>query len=146
MRLAKLNLVLGLTLLTGCPSPRPTPSGGSGIPRKDLDVKNMTNLASIGQAYQVAQLTGSVKGAADLTAALDGHAELLKSARDKEPYEIVWRVDPGKIQAGASNVLLAWEKTAAPDGTRWVLYGNCSTVKKLSEDEFQKTPKAKPNS
>jgi hypothetical protein len=143
-------LAVALVLVVGCPPPPSTtataPTRVSSVVRKDVDVKNMNNLTQIGLAYQLAQLNGPVKEPADLILQLDGHREMLRSPRDRQPYEIVWRVDPGKISEGSSSVLLAWEKTADEEGKRWVLYANCGTVAKLEEHDFEKTPKAKPNS
>jgi hypothetical protein len=133
---------LALTVfLLGCTEPQQPAVGGGGIPRPDQRVQMQSNLKQIGLAYKTAAITGAVRGPDDLGKEL---APLLKSVRDDEPLEIVWKVDPSKVQnAGATR--LAWEKTGDRQKNRYVLMADCTTVQLLSEAEFHKTPAAKPN-
>jgi hypothetical protein len=142
---SKFAVLLGSIALTvlqlGCAEPQQPAVGGGGIPRPDQRVQMQSNLRQIGQGYKIAALQGTVRGPDDLG---KGFAPLLKSVRDDQPLEIVWKVDPSKVQnAGATR--LAWEKTGDRDKGRYVLMADCTTVQYLTESEFTKTPAATPN-
>lgn len=68
----------------------------------------------------------------------------LTSVRDNEPFVITWGVDPGKVKDGAGT-LLAWETTAAADGSRCVLMADGKTAKAVTAAEFAALPKAAPD-
>jgi hypothetical protein len=153
--LSKLAVPLGSLALTvmllGCTEPQhpavggggvPQPAvGGGGIPRPDQRVQMQSNLKQIGLAYKTAAIGGVARGPDDLGREFAG---LLKSVRDDEPLEIVWKVDPSRVQ-NASTTRLAWEKTGDREKGRYVLMADCTTVQYLPEAEFKKTPAAQPN-
>ena len=145
---SKLAVPLGSLALTvmllGCGdghSSQAPAVGGGGIPRPDQRVQMQSNLKQIGLAYKTAAIGATVRGPDDLGKDL---TPLLKSPRDDEPLEIVWKVDPSRVQ-DAGKTRLAWEKTGDRDKGRWVLMADCSTVQYLTEAEFAKTPAAKAN-
>lgn len=94
-------------------------------------------LRTLGEAYR-AHLTHAKKPprAADLAGVFGD----LTSARDNEPFEIVWGVDLGKLPDGGSGMRLAWEKTAAADGSRCVLMADGKTAKAVTAAEFEALP------
>jgi hypothetical protein len=146
---SKLAMLLGSIALTamllGCgdshSSPAPAVQGGSGIPRPDQRLQMQSNLKQIGLAYKIAASGAAVRGPDDLGKEFAG---LLKSVRDDQPLEIVWKVDPSKVQ-NASMTRLVWEKTGDRDKGRYVLMADCTTVQYLTEAEFKKMPAATPN-
>jgi hypothetical protein len=69
----------------------------------------------------------------------------ITSARDNDPFVIVWGVDLAKVPDGGGGLLLAWEKTGAPDGSRCVLLADGRTAKVVPAAEFQALPKATPD-
>jgi hypothetical protein len=142
---SKLAVPLGSIALTamllGCGEPPQPAVGGGGIPRPDQRVQMQSNLKQIGLAYKAAAILGTVRGPDDLGKEL---TPLLKGVRDDQPLEIVWKVDPSKVQnAGATR--LAWEKTGDRKNGRYVLMADCTTVQYLAGPEFKETPAATPN-
>jgi hypothetical protein len=136
-------MLFGLTVLLGCAdsAPQQPAVGGGGIPRPDQRVQMQMNLRQIGLGYKTAALLGTVRGPDELGKEF---APLLKSVRDDQPLEIVWKVDPSKVQ-DASNTRLAWEKNGDREKGRYVLMADCTTIRYLTEAEFNKTPAAQPN-
>ncbi|HEY7313653.1 MAG TPA: hypothetical protein VH643_30155 [Gemmataceae bacterium] len=65
------------------------------------------------------------------------------SHRDGEPFVILWGVDLTRLPEGGAGLLLAWEQTADKDGARCVLMADGTTTKVISDDEFNKLPRAK---
>jgi hypothetical protein len=65
-----------------------------------------------------------------------------RSNRDGQPFVIQWGVDPAKLPEGGRGMLLAWEQTAADNGSRCVLMADGETAKVVTADEFEKLPKA----
>jgi chromosome condensin MukBEF ATPase and DNA-binding subunit MukB len=68
----------------------------------------------------------------------------LTSVRDNEPFVITWGVDLANLKDGAGT-LLAWEKSAADDGSRCVLMADGKTAKAVTAAEFAALPKATPD-
>lgn len=99
-------------------------------------------LRILGEAYRV-HLTHDKKPprAADLADVLGD----VTSARDKEPFEVVWGVDPAKLPNGGTGHRLAWEATAAADGSRCLLLADAKTAKVVTATEFEALPKAVAN-
>src|SRR5262245_42893931 len=60
----------------------------------------------------------------------------LTSARDNQPFVIVWGVDLGKLPDQGAGRLLAWEKSGAADGSRCVLLADGKTAKVVPAAEF----------
>lgn len=128
------------------PGPVAAPQGGPLIPRPDLKMKSqLGNLRNIGLAYRNASLLGPVKDKETLKQFLEGGDKFFICPRDDQPYEIVYRVNLSNLPQGSSNTLLAWEATPDNKGGRNVLMADCSTVKYMAADEFDRTPKANPN-
>ena len=66
------------------------------------------------------------------------------SARDNQPFEIVWGVDLAKLPNGGTGYRLAWEKTGAADGSRCVLLADAKTARVATAAEFAALPAAEP--
>jgi hypothetical protein len=130
----RLTILLMCAALAGCRPGAKKESGdndgGGHIPRPDLRVKSLEYLSQIGLAYKQAEISGPVKGPADL------QGIRLDDPRGK-PYVIVWGVRPDR-EAGK---LLAWEAEPDEQGGRCVLFvaGNAESV---DEAKFQTLPKA----
>jgi len=69
-------------------------------------------------------------------------ADVWRSSRDRQTFVIQWGVDLTKLPDGGRAMLLAWEQTAAADGSRCVLMADGETAKVVTADEFEKLPKA----
>jgi hypothetical protein len=109
--------------------------------RPPTKAATLERLQKIGNAYWIATLTGPVKGPADLRV----DEAVLVSPRDRQPFEIVWRVDIAKLPKGGADWRLGWERTADSKGGRCVLMADGKTAKYMTAAEFQKTPPAAPN-
>jgi hypothetical protein len=141
------GLLLGLVLLgpAGCGggSPAGPAGGGASVPRPDLRVKTLNNLRQLGLAYRNAAILGPVTGPGSLGREMAG---VLRSPRDEQPFEVVWRFDPGRAAGeDLSGLVLAWEKTADAEGGRCVLFADCATARHLSAAEAQKVQAVKAN-
>jgi len=142
-RWAALLPVALLVAVTGGCSPKVSePAAGAAIPRLDLRLKAQNDLRNIGRAYAMAAISHLPRNWDDLKESMEGHTPL-SSPRDKQPYEVVWGVDAGKLQTPSTETLLAWEQTADADGGRCVLMADCQSAKYVKDEEFQKLPKAK---
>jgi hypothetical protein len=135
-----LTLLL-LVAATGCGGSKTPPKGGD-IPRVDLRVKSHANLQQIKFAYLTALTTSPPRNLDDLKAQLEGGDRMLTSPVDNQPYEIVYGVDPAKLQTPTSETLLVWEKTGDKDGNRNILTAG-GQIKQVTAAEFEKMPKAK---
>jgi hypothetical protein len=106
--------------------------------------KAMGQLRNIGFAYAAALASGQPpKNLDELKEWTESNQAIFQAARDRQPFEIIWSVDPGKLATPTAETLLAWEKTADDSGGRCALMADCSTVKHLTRDEFDKAPRAK---
>jgi hypothetical protein len=118
-------------------SQAPANPAGMAVRRVDLRLDSQNRLRQIGLAYQTAAIAGSVTGPAEFSG--------LKLVHPRDvPYDIVWRVDPGKAASFDNQALLAWEAKPDPTNGRCVLRVDGS-VDYLSEADFQKASRAKPN-
>lgn len=142
-RLAATVLVLALA---GCSRPPAEQGGNAGVDVAGLKdrTKAMGQLHNIGVAYAAAIASGRPpRNLNELKEWTEGNQSVFNAARDRQPFEVVWNVDPGKLTTPTTETLLAWENTADEKGGRTVLMADCSTVKHLSRDEFDKAPRAK---
>jgi hypothetical protein len=69
--------------------------------------------------------------------------DVWRSHRDGQPFVILWGVDLTRLPEGGAGLLLAWEQTADKGGARCVLMADGKTTKVVSDDEFNKLPRAK---
>jgi hypothetical protein len=69
--------------------------------------------------------------------------DIWRSQRDGEPFVILWGVDLTQLPEHGAGLLLAWEQTADKGGARCVLMADGMTTKVVSDDEFNKLPRAK---
>jgi hypothetical protein len=137
--------ILGLVIVaSGCGGKKPpAPTKGEGaIPRLDLRTKSQANLRQLSQAYQLALTTSPPRNLDELKAQIEGGDRLLISPVDEKPYEIVYGIDPGKLQTNSQETLLIWEQVGDKDGNRNVATAG-GQVKFISAAEFEKAPKAK---
>jgi hypothetical protein len=137
--------------LFGCnrqPAELGEPGGkaGVGVAGVKERTKAMSQLRNIGLAYAAALASGRPpKNLDDLKEWTESNQAIFQAPRDRQPFEIAWSVDPGKLTSPSTETLLAWEKTADDSGGRCALMADCSTVKHLTRDEFDKAPRAKGN-
>jgi hypothetical protein len=122
--------------------PKIVPGSGSGrnaILQQPFDQAAKIVMLNIGKAYELALVDKPPKNHDDL-----GQPQLwTKRDLQKKEIEVLYGVDPKKLGEEAPNRMLAWEKEPDADGGRMVLMADCKSVKYLSENEFQRTPKAK---
>jgi len=121
--------------------------GGSGtmpnLKRVSERPKVQNQLQQIGIAYRNCAITAPPRKIEELMPFLENDAKTEKLLRDGT-IVVIWGVVIDLV-ANGSETILAYEKDADEQGTRYVLMANCSTVKAMSNDEFQKAPKAKGN-
>lgn len=154
-------LVLCLTLIMGCrktatPTVVVTPqesggqaaaqpgegaSGRNTILQMPFDNVAKLVLLNIGKAYQMASIANG-KPPKD---AVELDAGVMKTKRDMQDHEVevVYGVNPKKLGDEAGEYMLAWEKLPTNDGYRMVLMADFTTVKYVSQAEFEKMKKAK---
>lgn len=136
-------ILAGLLLVScGCGGQKAPAEKGGAIPRVDLRVKSQANLQQISRAYQLALTMSPPRNLDDLKAQLEGGDRILTSPVDQQRYEIVYGVDPSKLQTPSSETLLAWEKTGDEKGNRNILTAG-GQVREVTAAEFDKMPKAK---
>jgi hypothetical protein len=141
----KTCLVLGLAIWTlGCGGPivSPPPTGKGGIKRIIDRPKLSGQLNQIGLAYMNCSDTTPPRKIEDLMPFLDNNPQYEKLLRDGDVV-VIWGVRTGQVPM-SSETILAYEKDPDDKGTRLVLMADTS-VKTMSNDEFQKAPKAKGN-
>jgi len=97
-------------------------------------------MKNIGYAYRL-----SLAGGSPPANAKDLDAGKLATMRDMKEHavEVLYGINPSKLPDGGAGHMLAWEKEPTNDGRRMVLMADCMTVKYMSEEEFNKTLKAK---
>ncbi len=138
----KTYLIIGLaswTLGCGGAMVKPPPTGKGGIKRIIDRPKLLTQLRQIGQAYQNCTDTTPPRRIEDLMPFLDNNPQFEKLLRDE--VVVIWGVRPSQVP-NSSETILAYEKDPDDKGTRLVVMADIS-VKTMSNDEFQKAPKAK---
>ncbi len=133
----KASLVLGLAVgVLGCGVTTPNPKRVIERPR----VQN--ELAQIGVAYMTCAVDNPPRKIEDLMPFLENNPKIEKLLRDGA-IVVIWGVRPSQV-ANSSETILAYEKDPDDKGTRVILMADTS-VKTMSNDEFQKAPKAKGN-
>ena len=145
-RTNKLVVSLFVLAVAGCAGQQAEPGGKAGGGAAGLKERAaaMGQLKNIGYAYAMAVASGRPpKNLDELKEWSESNQAIFKAARDQQPFEIVWNVDPGKLATPTTETLLAWEKTADEKGGRCVLMADCSTVVRLSKDAFDSAPRAK---
>jgi hypothetical protein len=100
----------------------------------------MGQLTQIGIAYQNCSIDSAPKGPDDLLPFLENNATFAKLLKDGA-IVVYWGVRTQNVQSPGETVL-AYEKDADENGSRYVLMANCSTVKAMSDQEFKSAPKA----
>jgi hypothetical protein len=132
------SLVLGLAMgMLGCGVTTPNP-------KRMIDRSKVENdLTQIGLAYIMCSNDNPPRKIEDLMPYLDNNAKIEKLLRDGQVV-VIWGVRPGQLQDSGGSIL-AYEKDADDQGTRYVLMADMKTVKAMSDAEFQKAPKAKGN-
>lgn len=115
--------------------------GRNAILQAPFDQAAKLVLLNIGQAYRMAIAANGKppKNADDLG------VDRLKTRRDGVDHEIevLYGVDPSKLEDHGSKHPLAWEKTPDASGGRIVLMADCVTVSYVNDEAFHKMPKAK---
>lgn len=118
------------------------PDAGSGrdaILQRPFDMVAKMVLLKIGVEYRMALATGKPpKSKAEFETPLKTKRDLV----DRE-VEVLYGVDPTKMEDKGSKHMLAWEKEPDSSGGRMVLMADCVTVNYLNEEQFKNTPKAK---
>jgi hypothetical protein len=123
-------VVCGAAVLTGMPAgAAPT------------DIRTSNDLKQIGLAYHMHldANSGPPSKAEDLAPFFDNNARLLKMLKD-ETVVFFYKVGLNQMPSGSSNTILAYDKDVPQKGGL-VLMADAS-VKKLSAEDFKKTPKA----
>lgn len=128
-------------------TPAATEKEEQGMPQRVAqrvhDVQTNARLKNLGLTYKMAAIGGRTpKSFDDLLEHTEKQPGMFQSARDKKEFEVVWGVNLNNIQ-DSTTTLLAWEKTADPNGGRCVLMADCSTAQYLNKEEFDKAPRAK---
>jgi hypothetical protein len=130
--------LVALSLGCGGPSTVANPTGKGGMARVIDRTKIMGQLKEIGTAYQLCD--GAPKGPDDLLPNLDNNPTFAKLLKDGAVV-VYWGVRTQTLQSPGETVL-AYEKDADENGSRYVLMANCSTAKAMSEQEFKNAPRA----
>jgi hypothetical protein len=143
----RILLPIGLAALLGCGNAKSSAtgktaqedSGRNAILQQPFDMAAKLVLLNVGRAYEMCLVQGKPPKDKD---ELDA---LLTTTRDgkKRVIEVIYGVDPKKLPDDGVNHRLAWEKEPTNDGHRMVLMADGKTVKYLSQEEFDKTPRAK---
>jgi hypothetical protein len=121
-------------------------AGGGNVPnlkRVSERPKVQNQLAQIGLAYINCSLMSAPRKIEDLMPFLENDTKTEKLLRDGT-IVVIWGVRIDQVP-NSSETILAYETDADDQGTRYVLMANGSTVKAMSNDEFQKAAKAKGN-
>jgi hypothetical protein len=138
-----LALILGVFFLAGCSGGGS--GGGGGFPDPRQEQRDKEDLRTLGIAFHDMDFSSPKPPAKpdDLGPSVKNDQRLLGRLRSGEIvflYNV--RLDQMIAGAGATNTILAYLKDVPTNGG-WVLFGDAS-IRKLSADEFNKAPKAKP--
>jgi hypothetical protein len=144
MSFASRRLILALLLgpwITGCTNTSDTsPSAGGGqgggyaahVMRGKENILNQNTLKQIGYYYQI-YITNS---GGQPPPSLDVFLDQIKDSRNE--YQILKDgVVILQLTRPNSSTILAYEKDADLNGNRWVLMGDCNSVKLMPEQEFR---------
>jgi hypothetical protein len=71
--------------------------------------------------------------------------DCLNSARDEQPFVVVWGVRPSDAAEDGAKARLAWEASNDDLGGRFVLLADSKTVQYLTQEEFALLARAKPD-
>ncbi len=118
-------------------------SGRNTILQMPFDNVAKLVLLNIGYAYRLA-IAGDGKAPKNaVEAGLEPRN--LKTKRDMQDHEVevVYGVNPSRLQGDPADYMIAWEKEPTNDGYRMVLMADFTTVKYVSQAEFEKMKKAK---
>jgi hypothetical protein len=145
-----MQLVVALSvvaLLSGC-------GGGSdqgGDKGVDWNAKeNLQNIAAEYQGY-ISNYNKPPASLEDFMKRWGSEGSAVKGIKDGR-YIVIWNAEPGKQDASANYYILAYQAKPGPSGKRWVgrvkqvgpSWDSADPVE-LTEEEFQKAPKVKPN-
>lgn len=114
-------------------------AGRNAILQRPFDMVAKVAMLKIGGEYRMALASGKPpKDKSEFETPL-------KTKRDfvDHEVEILFGVDPTKLEDNGTKHLLAWEKEPDANGGRMVLMADCVTVDYLNEEQFKNTPKAK---
>jgi len=116
-------------------------SGRNTILQMPFDNVAKLVLLNIGRSYQMASIANG-KPPKD---AVELDAGVMKTKRDMQDHEVevVYGVNPKRLGDEPGEYMLAWEKLPTNDGYRMVLMADFTTVKYVSQAEFEKMKKAK---
>ena len=116
-------------------------SGRNTILQMPFDQMAKVKLINIGLAYRMAMASNG-KPPKD---AVELDAGPLKTKRDMQDHEVevVYGVNPSRLQGDPADYMIAWEKEPTNDGYRMVMMADFATVKYVSQAEFEKMKKAK---
>jgi hypothetical protein len=128
-------------LLAGC-AVKPPADTARETPRTDprLQMRDQAveRLRELGRAYAAALKTAPPQGPDDLRVHLKSPEETLFSPRDREPFEVLWGVDPRQFPQDGLQRMIAWEKTSDDDGYRVALLADCEMVIHMNEELFKR--------
>ena len=116
------------------------PTGKGGMARAIDRTKVIGQLRQIGTAYFQSSIDGAPKGPDDLLPNLENNPTFAKLLKDGD-IVVFWGVRTQNVQSPGQTVL-AYEKDADENGSRYVLMADCASVKAMSEQEFKSAPKA----
>lgn len=113
-------------------------SNGRSLIARAFDKTVELALLDVGKAYRMVLVTGKPPvNQQDMT------ERTPRTTRgDKEPFEVIYGVDPKKLPDEGVNHKFAWESVPDADGGRHVLMGDLITVKYYNEEAFKKVPRA----
>lgn len=121
---------------------KPDPaSGRNSVLQVPFDEAAKLVLLDIGRAYQIASISNGKppKNAEELGA---GRMKTKRDMQDRD-VEVAYGVDPKKLGDVPGNFMIAWEKTPDNDGCRMVLMADFTTIKYVTQKEFDGMKKAK---